>query len=225
MKSIALYLLMIPMMFFIIIMLSNLKLKLEYKRHDENDNIYLEAGLWFGLITFKYNIPLVQLQSLINGVKVEQKIAPSDADAPKVHRGRFAITRRKVIRTLQTLLRFHITFFDLMLVAKRILKHVKCEKLEWYTRIGVGDAPATAVITGMVWGVKSMIIGFISNLLILRTIPRLNVVPEYQGSSIDTHFICIVRLRIGHAIIAGTRILYKSRKGREGLWQTTLFRA
>lgn len=207
-----------------IIFFTTVKIKIQYKRAKENDHIHIEAGIWFGVITFKFDIPMLQIQSLFHGVKVEEKVAPAPAKAPKAQKAKFRFTIRDFFRYLHRLYKLRIHVHDFNQIAKKTLKKIRCEQIEWYTRIGVGDAAATGVVTGVVWGVKSTLVGVLSHYLTLRTVPRMNVVPAYRGEDLDTRFSCILRFRIGHAIIAGTRILFKLRKGREGLWQNTPFR-
>lgn len=217
--------LLAAILFLILLFFTNVRISIEYKRAKENDHIHIESKVWFGLITLKFDIPMLQIQSLFQGVKVKHHatVTPESPPVPKKKKSFFLtphLIRRYAHRFHLLKLRVH----DFNQILKSLLKHIRCEQFEWYTRVGVGDAAATGVITGLIWGVKTTFIGVFAHYVKLRTIPRLNVVPSFQDSSIDTQFLCIVRFRIGHAIIAGTRILLKLRKGREGIWQSTLFR-
>jgi hypothetical protein len=214
-------------LFFILLFFTSVRISIEYKRLNENDHIHIETKIWFGLITLKFDIPLLQIQSLFQGVKVKHHTAvtPDRPPEPKKKKKSFFLTPHLVRDYIHKFHQLKIRVHDLNQITKSLLRHVHCEQLEWNTRVGVGDAAATGVITGVIWGLKTTFIGIFSHYVRFKTVPHLNVVPAFQDNSIDTQFFCIVRFRIGHAIIAGTRILLKLRKGREGIWQSTLFRA
>lgn len=212
-------------MIFLLIYFTTVRIHIEYKRARENDHIHIKAGIWFGLISLKFNIPLLQLQSLIKGVKGEEEVTPANTKTAGIQKSKFRLTPREVYRYFHRFYLLRDQVHNLNLIFKQVLKKIRCEQFEWYTRVGVGDAASTGVLTGVIWGIKTTIVGLFSHYVTLRTTPRMNVVPAFQGQNLDTRFSCILRFRIGNAIIAGIRILFKFKKGREGIWQNTLFRA
>jgi len=210
---------------FILIYFSTVRIKIEYKRKKENDMIHIEVKIWFGLITLRYQIPMLQVRSLFDGVKVERKVDPMAGNTKPVGRKKFWLTPSIIQRYFQKIRLLRIRVHDLNEIAKKTMKYFICENLQWNTRVGVGDAAATGVVTGLVWGIKTTFLGMVFHFITLKTIPQINVVPAFRSETVDTHFHCILRFKIGHAIIAGTRIMLNLRKGREGRWQSTLFRA
>lgn len=212
-------------MIFLLIYFTTVKIQIEYKRAKENDHVHIQAGIWFGLIRLKFNIPLLQLQSLIKGVRVEENVTSSTPKDPEIQKRKFRFTPKEFYRYLKRFYQLRDQVLDLNRIVKQTLKKIRCEQFEWYTRVGVGDAASTGILTGVIWGIKTTFIGIFSQYVTLRTTPRMNVIPAFQGQHLDTQFFCIVRFRIGNAIIAGIRILFKFKKGREGIWQNTLFRA
>jgi len=207
----------------LVIFLTSIKITVEYKRRKENDRIHLEFSAWWNVIKFKYEIPMVQIQSLVKGVGVKQKTNMGSA-AP-LPRKRFRLTPADVRYVLHRFYTLQKQVHDLNEISKKFLKHIYCERLEWYTKVGAGDAAITGLLTGAVWSIQSMVVGLTSNYITFRAVPKMDVVPAFQGKDINTQVHCILKFRIGNVIIAGTRILFKLRKGREGLWQNTLFRA
>lgn len=207
----------------IVLFLTKIKITIVYKRKKEDDRIHLVVSAWWNLITLKYDVPMLQIQSLIHGVGVKQKTeAGTVTPLPKK---RFRLTPEKVRKYIQNVYRLKKRVHDFNEIFKRIFKHIYCDQLEWYTKVGVGDAAITGIMTGALWSIQSVFIGFISRYITFRTVPKMNVTPAFQDQDINTQVHCILVFRIGNVIIAGTRILFKLRKGREGLWQNTLFRA
>ncbi|MEW9671057.1 DUF2953 domain-containing protein [Ammoniphilus sp. 3BR4] len=213
----------------ILFLLTHVKIVIQYKKSEENDHIHLELQFLFGFIVLKFDIPVLKITSLLEGAPVKMKTS-SEASAqektePGQAQGGFFLTPRKVKRFLEFMNQIKLRAHDLQEVAKFVLSKFKCERFEWYTRVGVGDAASTAMVTGLFWGVKTTLVGAITRYIALRTTPRINVVPAYYTTEMDTRFLCIFRYRIGNSIIAVVRILFKLIKGREGIWQNTLFRA
>ncbi len=110
-------------------------------------------------------------------------------------------------------------------ILRALLRKMRCDRFEWDTAFGVGDAAVTGTLTGLAYSLKSYVISFFSAYIPLEESPRISVEPLWNDTSIRTHLTCIVHFRVGHAIVAGVRILKKLRKGRVRKWQTTPFRA
>lgn len=207
-------------------LLTHVKVIIEYKKSEENDHIHLELQFLFGLIVLKFDLPVLKMTTFLEGASVKMKASSeTEATEPAQVQGGFFLSPRKVKKLLEFINRIKLRAHDLQEVAKFTLSKFKCEQFEWYTRVGVGDAASTAMVTGLFWGVKTTLIGVITRYITLRTTPRINVVPAYYSTEVDTRFLCIFRYRIGNSIIAVVRILFKLIKGREGIWQNTLFRA
>ena len=210
-------------------LLTHVKIIIEYKKSEQNDHIHLELKFLFDLLALKFDIPVLKMTSFLEGAQVKMQASPAgpaenDAE-PAQSRGGLFLTPRKVKKGLELINRIKLRAHDVQEVAKFTLSKLKCEKFEWHTRVGVGDAASTAMVTGLFWGVKTTLFGAFAHYIALRTTPRINVVPAYYSTEVDTRFLCIFRYRIGNSIIAVVRILFKLIKGREGIWQNTLFRA
>lgn len=208
---------------FLLLFLTPLRILLTYQRVGENDRLSVEVQIWYRLIKLKYEIPLVKLKwgqsgpkwagEIKKGNRPDQEIRKAELDTPKI---------KKSMRTFQW---FKTHVIDFLPILKDLMLHIRCEQLNWRTAIGVGDAAATGTLTGMVFGIKSAVIGAISHHISLTNIPRISVHPVWNGEIIRTNLTCILRFQVGHAIIAGVRILLKLRKGRERTWQSTQSKA
>ncbi|MFL6557812.1 MAG: DUF2953 domain-containing protein, partial [Bacillus sp. (in: firmicutes)] len=95
----------------------------------------------------------------------------------------------------------------LHLIVKSFFRKVSIKKLDWDTLIGAGDAAHTGMITGAIWALKGSIIGIISHYLRLREVPKVTVTPHFQAAVIQTRLTCIIQFRIGHAILAGLKLI------------------
>ena len=92
-------------------------------------------------------------------------------------------------------------------IIRHFLKKVQVKQFEWHSRIGVGDAAQTGTLVGSFWAIKGSIIGLLTATLHFRVNPQLTITPDFQKNSVDTTIICILRFRIGQAIMTGIKLL------------------
>lgn len=217
---IGLLILGLMILLFALIFFTRLRLLISYQRIREEDHCVIEVTTWFGLIRFKYEVPVIKLLS--GKIKVEgevetnaQKDQPSDQFMTDE-------TVKKWADRYQTAVNHVHNFYPTL---RDFLKHLQCKEITWHTRIGIGDAAATGTLTGIVWSVKSIILASVTRYVTLRAFPRISVQPEWNGVGVRTQFRCIISFRVGHAIVAGIRILMKLLKERGRKWKTTPSRA
>lgn len=207
---------MLILLVVMVILLTTLRIKIEYKREKENDRVHMEIQAWKGLIRYRQDIPALELQNLkippvtekawespVNDQPLlKKKSRPTQGSSEPSGRG----------NKLKAAIRFakHVRHFRQ--IVQSFLKKIKLEHFEWRTGIGTGEAADTGVFSGLIWAVKGSIVGTLSHLLTLRAAPRLRVDLAFQQPFLSTHLVCIVRLRIGHAIIAAIRMLFNYRK-------------
>lgn len=211
-------------LFLILLYLTPIRVKVSYGRTGENDNLVVEITAWFRLIRLSYEIPILTVKPSKEEAKLVTKVEKtkgSSSGGDSVNEIGPALLK-KIFDNYQEFLE-RVT--NLKSVTKDFLAHIRCHHLEWHTSLGLGDAAETGALTGIVWGVKSMIIAVFSHHFSLRTMPRISVQPIWNDKIIRTHFTCILTCRLGYAMVAGIRILLRLRKGREQKWQTTPSRA
>jgi hypothetical protein len=203
---------------FVIIWFTSVRIQIVYKREAENDRLEIEVSAYKRLLRYRFTVNLLQIQSLSKGVKVSQK--------PDVGQASKWITPHTVYRWQQKFTRLLRNVHDLRQILRKVLKSVHGEVLEWRTHIGLGEASATGAVVGAVWTVKSAIVALLAQYISLYARPKLDVWPDFQREMLEIHFLCILRLRVGHAIIAVIRIaMHYLQKGRERVWENIRFKA
>jgi hypothetical protein len=105
-----------------------------------------------------------------------------------------------------------------------MLRKVTCEKLSWGTTVGTGDAAETGVLIGLIWTIKSILLGLAAGYIRWDQSPQLEVAPQFNRAILEIQFHSIIRFRLGHAILAITRLLTHMRKGRGRKWQIIPFK-
>lgn len=203
----------------ILLYVTPLRIAIIYGRISENDRLTLEVSAWFRLIRLRYEFPLIRLKGSEDGPKISAKMETEKDETEK------SITGPKVKKWYQNVQLMLERVHDLQPIFKKMLSRIRCVELDWHTTLGSGDAAETGALTGLVWGAKSMVVAFFSHNISFHTTPSISVEPIWNGKCIRTRFTCILQFRLGHAMVAGIRILFRMRKGREQPWQTTPSRA
>jgi hypothetical protein len=127
------------------------------------------------------------------------------------------------MKTLKNTKEFIQRVFQLNIIVRKFFEKVSVKQFEWHTMIGVGDAAQTGIIAGAIWTLKGSIVGLLSHYLKLKQIPNLSVTPQFQLALIQTRLSCIFQFRIGHAILAGLKLIKFWKGGRQHIKANTNF--
>jgi hypothetical protein len=190
---------------FILIIFSKITIYLNYYHHKDDDNLKVEIRLWFGLIRIKKQIPLIKVDDNSPSIilKESEKSNEETENNEKVKQ----ITPQKLINSLKNFREIIEHVFQLNSIVKNFLKKVTIQRFEWQSAIGVGDAVYTGVAAGALWSVKGAIVGVLSNYLRMKEMPKIMVQPNFQQMVTSTDLLCMFQFRIGHAMLAGLKIV------------------
>lgn len=206
-------------------LLSRVRAHIVYSRESEDDDFYVQIKALFGAIRYRYSLPTIKFEGLKQGVSLETEKTtnipmPDSKDHINVNR-KVIVSRYEQFRELIS----HVLGFHRWLIST--LKHTHCSQISWITNVGLDDAAETAITTGMIWGLKTSILGIIFNHIQLEAQPQLAVVPQFNDPQFQTHFDCIIRIRLGYAMLAGLHLLVRIYKVKGGIrtWQNILSKA
>ncbi|WP_240343881.1 DUF2953 domain-containing protein [Paenibacillus sp. SYP-B3998] len=206
----------------IVVMSSFIRGEFYFSRVKDNDTLSVEMRALFGLVRYRYVIPIIQFKGFGQGIMIKSETvtksnskSKSNAelkDAQKEH-----ITKEKIIsfyKKAKIALVNTLHLYDWM---KMTLAKVECTELRWTTRVGVGDAPETAITTGAIWAIKSSLLGFGIQYIKLQTKPMIDVVPQYNQMHFDTELRAAGRIRVWFVLLAGVRLVVRAAKVKGGL--------
>ena len=103
---------------------------------------------------------------------------------------------------------------DLFGWVRKTLGHVQLTECTWKTKVGTDDAMWTAMITGMVWSVKTSSMGVMSQLIRLIANPKISVEPVYEKAHFSTEGDFTAKISFGYAIYAGIRLMVQMKKSK-----------
>jgi Protein of unknown function (DUF2953) len=190
----------------LLIIFTKLTVHLNYYHHNDNDDLKLEFRIWLGLIKYKINVPLIKIDDNSPSVILKGKThLGSSSEEPKMKEAQ--ITPENLSEKLRNSKQILEHVIDFSVIVRKFLKKVSIKQLDWHSFVGVGDAAHTGVITGALWAFKGSLIGILSHFISLKEMPNLSVTPHFQLAIIQTQVTCIFQFRLGHAILAGLKMI------------------
>lgn len=204
-----------------LIVITPVQITLHYRRAGEEDHLLVELSAWFRLIRRTYEIPAMNVERAGRMPELVAKMRTFQQGKVKKESVN-DITGRQVKKWSDLYQELLKRVHDLRPLAKALCKRVRCTRLEWHTQMGTGHADETGALTGIVWGVKSVIVGTFSHMVTLRAIPRLSVQPVWNESVLHTEVNVHLRIYLGHLLHSGLKLLFRMRRGKWlPKWQTT----
>ncbi|KRF12153.1 DUF2953 domain-containing protein [Paenibacillus sp. Soil787] len=200
----------------VVFLFSFIRGEFNFTRVKDNDTLSVEMRALFGLIRYRYVIPIIQFKSLTKGIMIKSETVTKSSselkDETKDH-----ITKDKIIniyKEAKVALVHTLNFNDWM---KQTLAKVECTDLKWITHIGVGDAPETAITSGAIWGIKSSLLGFSIRYVNLKAQPHIDVIPQYNEKHFSTDFRFAGRIRVWFIVVAAIRLISRAAKVKGGI--------
>lgn len=203
------WVLIVIFIFILLILLipfTKLKIEIQFEQKEKDSRFDIKLKGLFGLFKYKIHVPLIKVNPESKNIMIkERKETGVNEQDKKEDIKKF--TPEDFIRLLKDIRQLIIHVTDLYTVIRRFLKKVEVLRFEWNTKIGTGDAASTGVICGACWSAKGGLLGLISTFFNLKQIPVIAITPEFQGKTIQTAFRCMIQFRIGHAILAGVKLI------------------
>jgi hypothetical protein len=203
------------------VLVSNVKVRLKYIRSEADDEAVLTVIALYGLVYLRYRVPAVKLKGLFHGVhfRVEKPKAGGETALEEL------LSRKEIMkyyRNFKVLLRYMANYREWL---SDTMSHFCVSKVRWRTMIGAGDAPETAVATGIVWSVKSSILAQFLRLFKLDTRPEIAVDPDFNRMSFRTEAELHMHVRLYRLFVSLIMLLLRVLREKGGLktWVRILF--
>jgi len=200
-----------------ILLYSNIKIKVNFKRHDDNDMIILNITVLYGIFTYTKQIPFVDIVKGYNNVPAVEIQSNKQYNENYKGDSKSVFNTNEIEKYIKKYKELYIKFEKLIIpFTKRLKQKVIFNEIYWNTELGIDDAANTAIITGILWSVKSTMLVFISNNFNLHS-KYINVVPNYNIKTFKTSINCIFTVKLGNIInvAAKTLIVYIKDGGKK----------
>lgn len=171
----------------ILVLLSNIHIEGSIKTRDTHAEMEFQLKLIFGIFCFQYEIPAERFEELKS--KFAQLIAEKLSDKKGDDGSQDASSTNKRGKK-----GFNYQIKDLMKSAYALriwetndFSKLHITKLVWQTRLGTEDVVTTSVLTGLLWGIKNTLLGWLSYKVTFTDGPNLKVNAIWEEKwSLDT---------------------------------------
>ena len=209
--------------FLLVIFLTKITLRLSYRRQGKDDHFALGFSLWRGLIQYKLEIPVMEMQAFDQGAgkkrtssrpslrlrpafKIKAEIEGKD-DRP-LSEEKKQVPFPAPARMLDNLRRAISMLKKYYPVILYLFRHVKMRRFHWQTEIGGADPSQTGLLAGAAWGIKGFVLSGAYHMFAAgETRPVINVAPNFKKACFNTNVDCIFEVRIGYIIITSFKAL------------------
>jgi hypothetical protein len=194
------------MVLIIAILFLKLIVIIDYYHNKDDDRLKITFKTFFGLIKYKINVPVIKIADDSPALVIKEKIetGPKENDQNKDTK---QFSAEEMLHSFQDMEHLVKHVVGLHSIIRSFFKKITMSKLEWKTTVGVSDAAYTGMLTGLFWTVKGSLVGFLTSLLKMKTLPNLMITPDFNRTLNETSFRCMIHFRIGHAIFAGIKLL------------------
>lgn len=200
----------------IIVMATKVHIKFRYDHHNDNDHLKVEIKALFGLFKYKIEMPLIKIDEDSPTIQIEQEKTSGGHGNPvekenKQYSPEDFLDR---IRDFKELLQHVVSFY---VIIRKFLRKVSIKEFQWHSVIGIGDAAYTGIFTGALWAIKGGLVGFLSQYIRFLDLPEMSINPSFQHAISQTSISCMFHFRIGHAMVAGLKIIKYWKGGKPKL--------
>lgn len=192
---IGLFILVLTLLF----LFSSIRIELRYFHKREKDEGAITFSTLRNLIRYQVKIPEISFEGLDRGVRVKTT-STFDEDEKRLTKEKVERFRKLSIRMVKQINHFYR-------IIRTFVQQITCEKFDWETCIGIGNAAETGIAVGMMWGAKMTFVSCLGSRIQWTKPPIIRIQPHFTESIFETRIHSIIRFRIGHAILAMSRLL------------------
>ncbi|AIE61032.1 hypothetical protein BMMGA3_13210 [Bacillus methanolicus MGA3] len=197
----------------IIVLASKLTIYLNYDHVQDNDHLKLDFRAWFGLIRYKLKIPLIKIDENSPTIVLKQEKQTGHQKNPSKEETK-QYSAEDLLNTFKDSKEILTHVIGLHKIIRKFLKKVSIKQLEWFSVAGTGDAAYTGMLIGALWAVKVSIISVLSINLKLEVMPKISITPNFQRAFSQSTLKCMIQFQVGHAILAGLKLIKYWKGGR-----------
>ncbi|CAM3919297.1 DUF2953 domain-containing protein [Lederbergia lenta] len=170
------------------VILITMKVKVELRLciGSKQNEIDIQIKTLFNLIKVKKKFPLSNIQNVeSDDLEVEKQTPISLND--------FGGLKEKLIELYMDIKPFIQVLFS-------FFRKITIRKLNWRTKVGLGNAASTAVTSGIIWSFKGVALAFIDSHFKMKKSHSINVITDFNQYSLTTELDCMISVRAGDTI-------------------------
>ncbi|WP_163101224.1 DUF2953 domain-containing protein [Peribacillus alkalitolerans] len=197
----------------IIILFTKVTIEVFYYHGQDNDQLTVRIRALFNLVKKKIDVPLIKVDDNSPSLVVKEKVQTGEDDS-KAKKKVQQFTPHDFMDGLHDTREMLTHIIGLHKIIKKFLRTVTVHSFHWHSMIGTGDAAITGTLVGGAWGLKGVIVGILTRYLRFQVSPDYTITPSFQHAISLTKVNCIIRFRVGNAIMAGLKLIRFWRGGK-----------
>jgi cell division protein FtsI/penicillin-binding protein 2 len=196
-----------------ILILSYVQGELHFSRAVEQDYLELKIKVIWGVKMNRF-FPMIKMMDYSKRIPFTSDNSKSTPKTNHATKHRVKGKMKGSFQNAKLLMQNTVHWYEWL---KHTLSRIECTRLNWITRVGMGDATHTAIATGAVWGLKTSSLGFIMHLVQVKSKPLIQVVPQYTHVQFSTDFNGAAGIRIIDILWSGIELVWRVMKIKGGL--------
>lgn len=186
-----------------IVLLLPVDIYVKYERVRSDDRGSVEVRTLLGLVLLRRELTKLSSDVTSSGPAVRAEAGPPDQ--PKSE-GDFSATEvPKLAENFRSLWHF---VKESVHIARETLRHVRVRELRVEANVGLADTVNTGITVGVMYALLETAFGWLSYQCRFDGPPSVQVQPVFNERAFSVRTKGILRIRMGHAITAGIRLLF-----------------
>ncbi|MFZ5943456.1 MAG: DUF2953 domain-containing protein [Bacillota bacterium] len=190
---------LIALLFIFLTAFIPIQIHILYHNNNQQGKVKIKIKILFITVNNVFSKPIFKVLSLMARRKFTVENVKESVQAKRPpEKNWILILKRLQIWTPRMI---QIISHSLKLTSK-ILKPIKCKKLNIYTEIGLTDAAKTGITIGTLWGTYSYLLSMLSKWMVLKPdVPKIEIIPDFKNPKVNLKYDCIITFPLGHIII------------------------
>ncbi|WP_058303798.1 DUF2953 domain-containing protein [Gorillibacterium timonense] len=204
---IALLLLLLFLLLLAAVLTSQIRIEFRFRRVHDDDRLEVDVKALFGFVHYRYEVPSIDYRGILTGFRFfgkEKGIAKPETQADAAVED---LNKQDVEWGKAVFKTFQENFRDYNGWLSDMMANITCTGFRWSSSVGVGSPANTAVLVGAGWGLKSFLLGRLTDKLAFKSRPILLVTPCYNRSSFSTDLEMRLQMRAGALAASGWKLL------------------
>jgi hypothetical protein len=184
--------------------LSSIRIRFRYSHSGQLDQLVIIIQGLYGLLRYRATLPSIVIHgwNIVYREKSTGEMMGKHDEKQQKHK----IGKEKVRRYIKSYRSLLHSTRDLLHWVRVTLKKVECTRWRLDFRVGTGDAPATAMLIGLLWTVSGCASGAVGQFLSLKTSPQSRIVPNYSNVEFTVVWEADFRMRLSAAIVSWIKL-------------------
>jgi len=164
--------------------LSRIRVRVRYARSSKQDHLVVIVRALYGAYRYRLTVPSVMIRG--KEILFDKKSSANITGKPSLSH----LTRR----TGNPIFKYGRQMLPWM---RNMLRKVECTRFRLDFRVGTGEAPSTAVASGVLWSIYGCAIALAAEFVTMKTKPHGAVQPVYGNAEFSVVWEADLSLRVG----------------------------